>query len=214
MKTLLIIIGILLGLFLIFQTYTTMSISKTESQLYTIIKTEPNFEIRYYPSATMATLATPSTSYQKLGRSGFGKLAHYIFGGNQAKQQIPMTSPVRMEINEPYSTMTFVLPSTYQLHQAPAPNDSAVVLSTSAPEYVAALQFGGFASDACIQKNIQLLAQSLNAKGITYHGNFRFLGYNPPYQLIGRRNEVIVALDESSVLPYKNQMNNVTPATN
>lgn len=77
------------------------------------------------------------------------------------------------------------------------------MLSTSAPEYVAALQFGGFASDACIQKNIQLLAQSLNAKGITYHGNFRFLGYNPPYQLIGRRNEVIVALNDSAVLPYK-----------
>jgi hypothetical protein len=32
-------------------------------------------------------------------------------------------------------------------------------------------------------------------KGISYYGNFRFLGYNPPYQFIGRRNEIIMSVN-------------------
>lgn len=205
MKIFFIILGILLGLFLIFQTYTTMSISKTESQPYTLIKTESNFEIRYYPAAIMATLSSSSTSYREIGRSGFGKLANYIFGGNQAKKQIPMTSPVRMEIKHPYSTMTFVLPSNYQLNDAPMPLDSHIKITTSSPEYIAAIRFGGFASNETITKNIEILANALREKGLSFHGNFQFLGYNPPYQLIGRRNEVIVALNESAALSYKTE---------
>jgi hypothetical protein len=26
-------------------------------------------------------------------------------------------------------------------------------------------------------------------------GNHRYLGYNPPYQVVGRRNEIIVTID-------------------
>jgi hypothetical protein len=35
------------------------------------------------------------------------------------------------------------------------------------------------------------LGKLLSDKGIAYYGNFRFPGYNPPYEFIGRRNEVI-----------------------
>jgi hypothetical protein len=35
----------------------------------------------------------------------------------------------------------------------------------------------------------------LNKKGITIYGNARLLGYNPPFQLINRRNEIIVSVN-------------------
>jgi len=35
----------------------------------------------------------------------------------------------------------------------------------------------------------------LQASKISYHGHFRFLGYNPPFQLFGRKNEIIVSVD-------------------
>jgi hypothetical protein len=62
-------------------------------------------------------------------------------------------------------------------------------------EYVAVIQFGGFANTSSINKHKAQLKQLLDKRGISYFGNFRFLGYNPPYQLFGRRNEVIVSLN-------------------
>ena len=195
MKVFIIIPIILIGIFILFQIYTTMSINKTETQAYKLIRVEENFEIRYYPSATMAMITSTSKSYRELGNSGFGKLAKYIFGGNSEKKQIAMTSPVHMDISDTSSTMAFVLPSAYNDSNLPKPNDSGISIITSAPEYVAVIKFGGFASTQSINKHRVILEKSLHEKGIPYHGSFRFLGYNPPYQLVGRRNEVIVALN-------------------
>jgi len=60
------------------------------------------------------------------------------------------------------------------------------------------IKFGGFASTESINKHRALLEKSLQEKEIPYHGSFRFQGYNPPYQLLGRRNEVIVALNKEN----------------
>ena len=196
MKIFLITAGILILLLVLFQIYTTMSIYKTETQAYQVIRVEKNFEIRYYPVAMMAMISSTSKSYRDLGRSGFGKLAKYIFGGNDEKKQIAMTSPVHMDINDTTSTMAFVLPSGYNQDNLPKPNDSSITISASEPEYVAAVKFGGFASTDRINKHIVILQESLKEAGLSHHGNFRFLGYNPPYQIFGRRNEVIVALNE------------------
>jgi hypothetical protein len=133
-----------------------------------------------------------------LGSSGFGTLAKYIFGGNSEKKQIAMTAPVHMDIGDSVSTMSFVMPAKYNLDNLPKPNSGEVVLKTSDPEYVAVIQFGGFSSASKIEKYRAILEKALQAKGLSYHGNFRFLGYNPPFQLFGRRNEVIVALDASA----------------
>lgn len=196
MKIFLITAGILILLLVLFQIYTTMSIHKTETQAYKVIRVEENFEIRYYPVAMMAMISSTSKSYRDLGSSGFGKLAKYIFGGNDEKKQIAMTSPVHMDINDTTSTMAFVLPSGYNQDNLPKPNDSSIAIRASEPEYVAAVKFGGFASTDRINKHIAILQESLKEAGLSHHGNFRFLGYNPPYQIFGRRNEVIVALNE------------------
>ncbi|MFM9949750.1 MAG: SOUL family heme-binding protein, partial [Saprospiraceae bacterium] len=101
-------------------------------------------------------------------------------------------------------TMAFVLPSAYNQSNLPKPNDSSVSIRASEPEFVAVIKFGGFASTDRINKHIAILQESLKEKGLSHHGNFRFLGYNPPYQLFGRRNEVIVALNENELNQAKN----------
>ncbi|MFM7399863.1 MAG: heme-binding protein, partial [Bacteroidota bacterium] len=42
------------------------------------------------------------------------------------------------------------------------------------------------------------LRKALEKQGIQYAGNFRYLGYNPPFQLIGRRNEIMVHITAPS----------------
>ena len=106
-----------------------------------------------------------------------------------------MTSPVHMDINDSSSSMSFVMPAEYSKDNLPRPNDSSVILETSPDEYVAAIQFGGYANDGDIKKYATILENELKAKGIKYHGNFRLLGYNAPYQLVDRRNEIIVSVD-------------------
>ena len=199
MKIFLITVGILILLFVMFQIYTTMSIHKTETQAYQVIRVEKNFEIRFYPLAMMAMISSTSKSYRDLGSSGFGKLAKYIFGGNDEKKQIAMTSPVHMDVGDTTSTMAFVLPSGYNQDNLPKPNDSSIAIRASEPEFVAVVKFGGFASTDRINKHISILQESLKEAGLSYHGNFRFLGYNPPYQIFGRRNEIIVALNENEL---------------
>lgn len=198
MKISLLVIGSLTTIFIVFQSYTAMASDKTKTQPYKVIKVEKDFEIRYYPAATMAMIISSAQNYKELSSSGFTKLAGYIFGGNKEKKQIGMTSPVHMDIDDRGSTMSFVMPANYNKDNLPSPNNSEISIKTVAEEYVAAIKFGGFASGDNIKKNTDLLENALKAKNISYYGHFRFLGYSPPYQLFGRRNEIIVAVNWKS----------------
>ncbi len=171
-----------------------MASDKTKTQPFQVIKKEKDFEIRLYPSATMATIKMAVKSYKELASPGFRKLASFIFGGNNANKSIAMTSPVHMDINNSQSSMSFVMPTEYTKDNLPQPNDSSITIETTPQEYVAVIQFGGYANDNKIQKYASKLESVLNANEIEYYGNFRFLGYNAPYQFWNRKNEIIVSV--------------------
>ena len=171
------------------------SSSSIEKQKYRVVKSEKDFEIRFYPPAILATIQSSATNYRELSSSGFRRIASYIFGNNESSSKIAMTSPVQMDINEKKSSMSFVMPSEYQLKDLPKPNDAKVEIHESPAVYAAAIEFGGFATDEKIKKYSDKLMALLSEKGIQSIGNFKFLGYNPPYQFIGRKNEIIVAVD-------------------
>lgn len=195
MKTFLFITTIAIILIIIFQSFTIMSANKTEEQKYTVILKDKDFEIRFYPSATVATINSNAKTYKDLSGPGFRKLAGYIFGGNETNTSISMTSPVHMEINDSISSMSFVMPSSYSEENLPKPNDPNVRIQKTADEYVAVIRFGGFASDKDLIFYSAKLHDLLKEKRITSYGNARFLGYNPPFQLVGRRNEIIVSVN-------------------
>jgi SOUL heme-binding protein len=171
----------------------------TDTQLYKVIRQEKDFEIRFYPSVMMATVISPAKTYKELGNSVFGKLAGFIFGANHTKQKIAMTSPVHMSVEAETASMSFVMPSQYNQDNLPRPNNPEIVIKTTAGEYVAAIGFGGYASEKDVHIYTQKLKQALEQASVSYYGNFRLLGYNAPYQFFNRKNEIIVSVNQDQV---------------
>lgn len=178
---------------LIIQSYTTMAFAETEKQKYSVVRSEKEYEIRFYPSALLATVYSDARKYRELAYPGFRKLAGYIFGGNESETKIAMTSPVHMDMNT--SSMSFVMPSSFSEENLPKPDDPGVKIERTEDVYVAAIRFGGYASDSDIVKYSERLQSLLEMNGIKWYGSFRYLGYNPPFQPFGRRNEIIVNVE-------------------
>lgn len=183
-------------LYLMLQSFKVVSSNlNVENQKYRLVLSEAQFEIRFYPSATFAKIYSQGTDYKSVASSGFRKLAGYIFGGNEQSKSIAMTAPVRMELTDKGSTMSFVMPEKYQESDLPKPNDSGVLIVKSSPQYVAAISFGGYADDEKIKENRELLQQLIQKKGLKITGEYTFLAYNAPYQFWSRKNEVIIPIE-------------------
>jgi hypothetical protein len=195
LKAIIIVVIVIVLIFIIFQTFALMSVNKTEKQKYTVIHKDKDFEIRFYPSANIATIISNAKTYKELSGPGFRKLAGYIFGGNRTGTKISMTAPVHMDISDSVSTMSFVMPSSYNQENLPKPNDPGILINKTDEEYVAAIRFGGFASDKDMKFYSEKLQNLLHEKGINSYGHYRFLGYNPLFQFISRRNEIIVCVN-------------------
>jgi len=192
MKTTIVIVSLVIVIILITGIY-TMTKAKTETQKYEILYTKDNFEIRFYPEAILATVEM-NGSFDNSRNSGFQVLAGYIFGGNQENSQIAMTSPVRMSGNENINTMSFVLPSEMEYEKLPVPNDQRVKLHLSKPMYTASVRFGGYASEQEISTNKTKLAEILKQLNLNHNNQVEYLGYNAPFEMVNRRNEVQVEL--------------------
>lgn len=189
------IIGGLVVFFLLIQSFQVISKGlKTENQKYRTVQQDGLMEIRFYPSATFATVYSAETDYKSLASSGFRRLAGYIFGGNDQSKSIPMTAPVRMEMGAKGSSMSFVMPESYSETNLPKPKDAKIQIQKSDPQYVAVIAFSGYASDEKIVENRDLLLKLIREKGIQVTGSFSFLGYNAPYQFWGRKNEVVIPI--------------------
>lgn len=183
-------------IFLMIQSYQLVSSNlKTENQKYRLVRKEAKFEIRFYPAATFAKIYSQGTNYKSVASSGFRKLAGYIFGGNDQGKSIAMTSPVRMEIGNQGSTMSFVMPEKYKESDLPKPKDSGVHIVKSSPQYVAVIRFGGYADDEKITEKRDELLALIQKKGIKVAGEYSFLGYNAPFQFWGRKNEVVIPVE-------------------
>ena len=156
MRLFLLFIGILVGLFILNKTRKAMAETKSDEQPYKVVRTGKDLEIRFYPSVSMAMINSSASSYKELAGSGFRILAGYIFGGNDRKQKIAMTSPVHMDINNSMSSMSFVMPALFTKDNLPKPKNENVIIKTAPEEYVAAIRFGGYASDKDIKFAITL----------------------------------------------------------
>ena len=180
------------SLLIISQSNNYIAMADTEKQNYRVVHSEEGFEIRFYPASIFATIHSDAKTYRELAYPGFRKLAGYIFGSNESETKISMTSPVHMEFSKEESSMSFVMPSSFNEENLPRPNDPAVKIEKTGDVYMAAISFGGYASDKKIRDYSEKLKRLLNEKGISFYGNFRYLGYNPPFQVFGRKNEIIV----------------------
>jgi len=163
---------------LLAQVYSTMSTEKTEQHKYQVLKTYDNFEVRKYEPAIFSSVKLGKRNYRESSGMGFRILAGYIFGGNAKEESIAMTSPVTMELGET-TTMKFMVPKGYDMNSLPTPNDKSIAFEKQ---------------DEKIADFTELLKQALAKENLQHKNQFSYLGYNPPYEVINRRNEIVVEL--------------------
>jgi hypothetical protein len=192
-RTFLLIMAILAILFGVSQLYGPLA-GGTEEQTYTVVERFGALEVRHYPQAMMATVEVPDTAYRSASGTGFRRLAGYIFGDNEAGEKIAMTAPVHMETDADRMRMSFVMPAERAQAPLPAPKDGGVVLHMAEAEHVAVIRFGGFMRDGSMADMERKLLAELERHGLEPIGQVRFMGYDPPWQMIGRRNEVAVGV--------------------
>ena len=191
----------LITIVILISAFTMRKQEKVEEQAYQMVHRDGELEIRFYPPATMATVQMKGTEYRDVASSGFRKLAGYIFGGNDRGQKIAMTAPVHMAMGSEGSTMQFVMPAGMDSSNLPVPNDANVKIELSKPSHVAAIRFSGYANDEAIRKQSEKLEMLLKTKGITQLAPVKYLGYDAPYKLVGRRNEVVAEIRWPAVTP-------------
>ena len=167
---------------------------KVERQKYLLVKSMYGIEIRFYPKAIMATVTSKGESYMGNSNNHFRTLAGYIFGGNKSSEKISMTAPVHMDKDSTGNKMSFVMPSQYSMDKLPQPNDRVVNIHYSQEGYFAVLKFGGFANEHKIEKKIDELKSTINRLCFKTLGEYSYLGYNAPWDIIGRENEIIVQI--------------------
>jgi hypothetical protein len=194
MKTLFIVSAILIAVFFVSQAFIMSSSNRIEQHPYIVLESFEAFEIRQYAPALFSSVTMNADSYESTSSSGFRVLAGYIFGGNEANKSIAMTTPVRMEIGDS-SKMSFMVPKEYSLENLPKPNNNKIYFEKDSEKIMAAISFGGWANDEKIKTHQDQLAALLAENGFKHKGNFAYLGYNPPYQILNRKNEVVVELD-------------------
>ncbi len=196
MKIALIIFGIIIVLFVIVQLFALNSQRNIETYSYRVIKKYDLFEIRSYEATLFTSVQLSGNKYKDASGKGFSILAGYIFGGNDRKEKIAMTSPVAMSL-EDSMTMMFMVPKKFNKATLPQPDQSQIEFLEEPAKTVAAITFGGWATDDKIEVYKQKLITALAAAGIKHTNHFSLLGYNAPYEVLNRKNEVIVELEAS-----------------
>ena len=194
MKIVLISIGAVLVIFIIVQIFALRAQYNIETYPYKVLKEYEEFEVRIYEATLFTSVKLTSDKYEESSSKGFRILAGYIFGGNERNEKISMTSPVTISL-EDSMTMMFMVPKKLKKEELPRPNQPEIEFKQVPAKKMAAISFGGWANNEKIEKYKKQLIEYLNAKDINYADRFYFFGYNSPYEVFNRKNEVLVELE-------------------
>jgi len=192
-------------------------VNSVEQPAYSVVETEGDIEVRDYPALVVAEVTRTGGRWDAV-RAGFGALARYIFAKDRGGEGISMTAPVTQEreasagkssekiamtapvIQSPAGdgaasdkwTIRFIMPSKYGLDELPAPASGDVRLEKLPARRVAAIRFGGVATDELIAQNEARLRRWLDARGRETRGPPTYAYYNDPWTPgFLRRNEIM-----------------------
>jgi hypothetical protein len=193
MKILIILLVVILIAFTFVQLYLINGQRNIERYPYVVKIKYKRFEIRTYETTLFTSVKLSTKGFKNSSSKGFSMLAGYIFGNNERNEKISMTSPVSMSLGDSM-TMMFMVPKKFNKDLLPKPNQSGIEFKEEPAKTVAAISFSGWANDSKIEKYKQLLKLALDAEGIKYSNRFYFFGYNAPWEVFNRKNEIIVEL--------------------
>lgn len=165
-----------------------------ETPDYTVEARVGAAELRAYGPRQVAEVRV-SGGRKAAVNAGFGVLARYIFGGNDARQKIAMTTPVTQTGAGGDWTVEFMLPSGLDPAALPRPDDARIRIRQAPAERLIVLGFGGVPTDAAIARAEADLRAIADGAGLTVTGDPVYRFYDSPMTLPWtRRNEVAFAL--------------------
>lgn len=163
---------------------------------YTVVSTGEGYEERDYPQTMWVSTTMKSMTIDKMRREAFWRLFEFIQGKNEKKAVIPMTAPVSIKIIpgegpncESTLTMSFYVGKEFQA-DCPKPESTDLFLETWDPMSIYVRTFGGFANDDNWIKQADELGKALPKDAQYIEDYYRTAGYDSPFKLFKRRNEV------------------------
>ncbi len=180
-----------------------------ESPEYRVSERIGEVEIRDYESYLVAETRVDG-ALETAGKQGFRILAGYIFGGNQGKQRVAMTSPVsqtqgsKIAMTSPVTqssdkdqfVIQFMMPSEYAREELPAPNDARVEFRQVPARRLAVIRYSGSWSEKNYARHLDELRQTLEGAGYVAVGEPIWARYDPPFKpWFLRRNEILTAFE-------------------
>lgn len=168
----------------------TMNLFNYETQKYSVILNDDDFEIRYYEPAIKASVTSDENS-----NNNFYKLFQFISGNNSKNEKIEMTTPVYMKSEDEKNKMEFVMPSKFNMDNISLPNDASISIYETQAKYFACVRYGGYSNSSKFQEHSTRLSEKLREMDIQMIGDIFYVSYNSPYKVFNRRNEVMVEIE-------------------
>lgn len=182
---------------------------RVEQPEYRVEAQYDDFEVRRYAPRLVAEVEVEGSPEQAT-RAGFRILADFIFGKNESRRSVAMTSPVgrraseKIDMTSPVGrrgtgpfTVTFTMPSSYTEQTLPVPLDDRIEIRTIEEQRVAVARFRGSPSAAEVKQRMDDLRQAVVARGLEpADAAPTFAQYDPPWTPpFLRRNEVWLRLE-------------------
>jgi hypothetical protein len=167
----------------------------TDEPEYEVERRLGELEIRRYPARIEAHTRLTVPDFETAVDEGFMRLANYIFGGNDAEQELAMTTPVLTIPRASTHTVAFVMPPDRTLDSLPRPHDDRVKLVTIPARRVAVIRFRGRYTDEVMLEQTRRLHELVAAADLDTKGQPMFAGFDPPSTLpMLRRAEMWIEL--------------------
>ncbi|XP_012673172.2 heme-binding protein 2-like [Clupea harengus] len=156
-----------------------------------------DYEIRIYETANWVSTSLKGMQGDPIMKEGFSRLFKYIQGENETKEKVEMTAPVTCRVEpgagpacETTFTVSFFIPEQNQA-DPPKPTSPEVFIENR-PEFTAFVRtYGGFTNEQTVREEYLKLAESLRRDGVQFREEpYYRVGYDPPFKLTNRRNEV------------------------
>lgn len=170
-----------------------------EEPRYTVLVSDPPFEVRRYAAFTVAQTQIQG-DFDAASRSGFRRIASYIFGDNLqaglgAQRKISMTAPVTVVPEDQGWRVHFVMPSAENVQTLPQPLNPQIELRPVPEHETVAVRFSGFTTQASIQEQTERLQAWAKTKNLKLSPTAQIARYDDPFTLPwNRRNEILIDL--------------------
>ena len=189
----------------------TMALEKPD---YEILYKEGNIEYRLYePYLVAQTEVSMDDNYNSASNEGFRRLFKYITGSNTSEVNIAMTAPVQMSMDdsgqkidmtapvkqieiENFLQVAFMLPSNFDIKNAPIPTDERVKIKQIPARIMAVIRYSGRWTEKNRSKYEYRLRENLEVHAISAISQAETAAYNPPFTPpFMRRNEIMLEVE-------------------